>query len=75
MPDDFEKDPLIYSEQAKAQIAADPELAEAMREMAALMRQAHHAWQTGQYASFADALEAITGCRPEPVDPDGIDDE
>ena len=72
MPDDFEKDPLVYSEQVKAQMAADPELAEAMKEMAAMMRQAHHAWKSGQYASFGDAMEAISGCRPEPLD---LDDE
>lgn len=76
MADDFEYDPLIYSEQVKAAMAADPDLAEAMREIATSMRQAHHAWRSGQYASFEDAMEAITGQRPEPVDlGDGFGEE
>lgn len=54
-------------------LAAHPELAKAMREMAANMRQAHHAWKSGQYASFDDAMEAITGERPESLDLDEDD--
>jgi predicted TPR repeat methyltransferase len=72
MPDDFEKDPLVYSDKVKRQMEEDPALAEAMRRVAAEMRQAHHAWRSGQYASFGDAMKAITGKRPEPVE---IDDE
>ena len=75
MPDDFEKDPLVYSDQVKRKMEEDPALAEAMRQIAAEMRQAHHAWQSGQYASFDDAMEAITGERPEPVEMDDEDYE
>jgi hypothetical protein len=72
MADDFENDPLIYSDLAKAKMTADPDLAEAMREIAATMRQAHHAWQSGRYASFDDAMYAITGRRPEKINTEDL---
>ena len=65
--DDWQ-DPIVLSEQVKAQMAADPELAKALKEHFANMRQAHHAWRSGRYESFEAAMEAITGNRPEPVD-------
>lgn len=71
---DFEKDVLVYSQKVKDQMANDPALAEAMREIGAAFRQAHHAWQSGQYESFEDAMEAITGQRPELVDETEIED-
>lgn len=61
---------IIIPPAIQAQMDANPKLGEAMREIFAAMRQAHHAVQSGQYATFDDAMEAITGCRPEPVDLD-----
>ena len=52
------------SEQVKGAMAADPELAEALRMFSANMHQAFHAVEHGQYASMEDAMEAITGDRP-----------
>ena len=60
-----------FSPRAKAEIdaisAKDPKFAEAMREFVANLHQAHAAVETGQYATFQDALEAIIGQRPEPI--------
>lgn len=56
------------SEQVKQQMADNPELAEAMREIFANMHQAMHGVQSGQYQSFDDAMEAITGQRPKPAE-------
>lgn len=50
------------------QMADDPELAEALKETFAVFHQAHHAVETGQYKTFDDAMEAITGSRPELVE-------
>lgn len=58
------EDTIVYSEKVKAQMAQDPEMAECLRGMTAAMRQAQHDLKTGKYASFEDALEAITGSRP-----------
>ena len=68
------KDPIVLSENAKRQLAADPELAAACRELFANMRQAHLAVREGRYATFDDAMEAITGERPTPLVP-SEDDE
>jgi hypothetical protein len=57
-----------YSEDVKAKMAEDPKLAAMMREMAANFRQAFHGINTGQYKNFEDAMEAITGERPQRVD-------
>lgn len=46
---------------------ADPELAAAVRNFCASIRQAHHSVQTGQHATMEDAMEAITGKRPKHV--------
>lgn len=51
-------------------IRDDPEFAAEFREFSANMRQAMHAWQTGRYPSFEDAMEAITGQRPRRIDLD-----
>ena len=63
------------SDQVKAQMAADPELAEAMREMIANFHQAHAAVKAGQYKTFDEAMEAITGERPVPVTGDDEEEE
>lgn len=51
----------------EAMMASDPAAAVALRDLLATMRQAAHAWHSGQYASFEDAMEALTGSRPQPV--------
>jgi CheY-like chemotaxis protein len=66
---------IVIADEVAAEMADDPEMAKAMRELFAAFHQAHHAVATGQYASFDDAMEAITGSRPEPVFLDDEDDE
>lgn len=67
---------IIIAPELQAQLDADPELAEAMRELFASFRQAHHAVETGTHKSFDEAMEAITGHRPEIVDlTDANDDD
>jgi len=65
---------IIFSPEAQASIdraiAKDPSLGDSLRDMFAAMRQAHQAVETGQYDNFADAMEAITGERPTPVEDD-----
>lgn len=73
-PDDKELT-IILSDQVREKMEADPGAAEELRDFLAKMRQAHHAVQTGQYASFDDAVEAITGVRPELIGLDDLDDE
>lgn len=58
------------SPEVEAQMAADPELAKVLKEMFADFHQAAHAVKTGQHADFGDAMEAITGQRPERVELD-----
>ena len=55
------------AEQIAAMTEKDPALREALTEMLANMRQAHHAVKTGRYRTFDDAIEAITGKRPEKI--------
>jgi hypothetical protein len=57
-----------FTDLVKGQIAADPKLAEAMKEFLALMHQAHDAVRRGQHKSIDDALEALTGSRPQKID-------
>ncbi len=67
-PNDIE---IECSEQVRAEMEQNPELAQAVREMCAAFRQAYHAVATGQHKSFEDAVEAITGRRPQPFDDNG----
>lgn len=62
------------SPQALAAVADDPELAAAVAQMKANFHQAHHAVATGQHKTFADAMEAITGSRPELVSDDEVNE-
>lgn len=66
---------VIYSDLVKKQMEEDPELAKAIREFTAAMRQALHAVETGQHKTLDDAVEAITGNRPVPVDDPFEDDD
>lgn len=63
------------SDQVKAEMEADPELAAALREFMANCRQANEAVQSGRHATFEDAIEAITGLRPVKIEIDDLDDE
>lgn len=62
---------IVILPEVQAQLDADPDMAEAIRDFMAACRQAKHAVDTGQHESFNDAMEAITGNRPEPVDISG----
>lgn len=53
----------------QAQMDADPALAAAMRDMSATMKDAMQGVADGRYKSFDDAMEAMTGSRPEKVQP------
>ncbi len=54
-----------FSPQVQAQMDNNPDLAEAMRDFLANVRQALNDVKTGKYNSFDDAMEAITGERPQ----------
>lgn len=75
MPEpDPERDTVIILPEAQAAIdkmmAQSPEAADDIRDILAVIRQAHQGWQSGKYPSFEDAMEALTGERPERVDLD-----
>lgn len=61
------------TDEVAAKMAADPEMEAVLKNLFAAFHQAHHAVQTGQYKSMEDAMEAITGCRPVPLDEDDPD--
>jgi hypothetical protein len=55
--------------EALAQLEKAPaEVREAAREMIANLRQAAQAFNDGRYKTIEDAIEAITGERPERID-------
>lgn len=70
-PDDLN---VIIAPEAQAQIdaltAKDPGLADSIRETLANMHQAAQAVQDGRYATFEDAMEAISGSRPRRIGED-----
>lgn len=71
MTDDKDKDLIIeMTDQVRDQIADNPEMAAFLREFTAAMHQAADAVKRGQYKTMDDAMEAITGNRPEKIDPD-----
>lgn len=74
---DFEDDvpEVIMLPEVMAQMAADPEMAEFIRDFAAMARQAMVDVESGKYASFDDAMEAISGNRPEAIDLDELEDD
>lgn len=63
---------VIISDQVKADAEKNPELAKALKEFAAMARQAMHGVETGKYESFDEAMEVLTGHRPNEVDVDEI---
>jgi len=64
---------VIYSPEVLEAIEADPELAEVMRRFAADARQAMQFVKDGKYADFDDAMEALTGVRPQLVEDDELE--
>lgn len=62
-----------FSPEVLAQMENDPDMAAAIREFSASLRQADHAVKTGQHKTFEDAIEAITGNRPERLSDDEAD--
>lgn len=58
-----------YSPQVKARMEADAEMAEFVRDFNAKLRQAFYGVQIGQYRSMDEALERLTGSRPQKIDP------
>lgn len=64
---------VILSDHVQQQMKDDPEMAKAIREFSAMLRQASYGVSTGQYKSLDDAVEAITGSRPVKVDMDEDD--
>lgn len=60
--------PVIFSEQVKEQMAADPDLAEFVRDFVAATHQAQAGVESGQYQTLEEGIAAITGGTVEPVD-------
>lgn len=58
---------IVLSDQVKKQMEENPDLAEDMREVSALFRQAMQLVHDGKYETFPDAMEALTGRRPVAV--------
>ena len=56
------------SDQVQEQMDKDPKLKKVLGELFANFHQAAAGVQNGQYKSFDDAMEAITGERPKKVD-------
>jgi hypothetical protein len=54
---------ILFAPEAQAQIDADPELASAVKDFAAMMRQVYQDVHDGKYASLDEAMEAI-GAEP-----------
>lgn len=67
MADEPKELEIVFSDQVLEAMTNDPEMAALIKDFSAAYRQADHAVKTGQHKSFEDAMEAITGHRPEPV--------
>lgn len=66
MADDDDKIPqVVIPPDMQAEIDANPELAKAMQGMTEALKNAMQGVKDGRYASFEDAMEALTGQRPE----------
>ena len=66
---------VILSDSVQEQMDEDPELAKAMKEMIANFHQAMDSVKRGQHKTFDEAMEAITGQRPVPIDIDGLEED
>jgi hypothetical protein len=71
MSDDLK---IKLSDEVKEQMEKDPELKKVLGELFANFHQAADAVKRGQYASFDDAMEGITGERPKKVDIEDMGD-
>ena len=61
------------SDQVKEQMEKDPELKRVLGELFANFHQAADAVKRGQYKSFDEAMEGITGERPKKVNADDLE--
>lgn len=61
---------VIWADGVREAAERDPKLAEFLREFGATARQALAGIQSGQYESFDEAMEKLTGHRPTRVDED-----
>lgn len=68
--DDDEEFKVEWSDEVVKKAAKDPKLAEALRGFGANARQAMAGVESGQYKSFADGMEKLTGHRPKRVEVD-----
>lgn len=69
--DGEDKEPTVtWSDEVKKAAAEDPKKAEFLREIGAIFRQVLLGVQTGQYASFEEGMETLTGKKPERIDLD-----
>jgi hypothetical protein len=60
---------VILLPQVQEEADKNPELAKALRGLGEAARNAMQGVSDGRYKSFEDAMEAMTGSRPEPVAP------
>lgn len=63
---------VILSDQVQESIEGDPGLAEALKRFSADARQAMEWVSSGRYKTFEDAMEALTGSRPKPLNLDNL---
>ena len=61
------------SDEVKEQMEKDPELKKVLGELFANFHQAMEGVKNGQYKSFDEGMEAITGERPKKVDIEDFD--
>lgn len=70
MTDENKELKIEFAPKVLKQMEEDPKLAAAVKEMVANFHQAHDAVQRGQYKTMDEAMEAITGNRPQKYDGD-----
>jgi len=70
MADDDKELKIKVSDQVKKDMEKNPELKKVLGELFANFHQAADAVKRGQYKSFDDAMEGITGQRPQKVEED-----
>src|SRR5687767_5955211 len=61
---------VILADEVQAKIDADPGMRAAIRDFIASMHQARAGVLSGQYKMMDDAMQAITGSRPQKIDPE-----
>ncbi len=74
MADEDKELHIELSEQVKAAMEANPEMAASLREFFSMLRQSTQAVQAGRYANLGEAMEAL-GCEAELIedgDGDGV---